>query len=147
VKEIRYTAAGGVVVAEDRVLILRRPSRGEVRLPKGKVEPDEDALETALREVREEGGFADLEVVVDLGALTNEFDTIDEDGSTIHMVRDEHYWLMRLTSPSRYQRPPEDEEDFLPDFLPVDEALEALTYDAEKEWVRRALAALPAPTV
>jgi len=146
VKEIRYTAAGGVVVAEDRVLVLRRPSRGEVRLPKGKVEPGDDELDTALREVREEGGFADLEVVVDLGTLTNEFDRLDEDGSTIHMVRAEHYWLMRLTSPSRYQRPPEDEEEFLPDFLPVDVALEALTYDAEKEWVRRALAALPAPT-
>jgi len=83
VQSVRYTAAGGVVVHGDRVLVLRRPGgvvvhgdcvlvlrrpgRGEVRLPKGHVEPGESPQETALREVREESGCTGLEVRADLG--------------------------------------------------------------------------------
>ena len=40
--ERRYAAAGGVVVDGDRMLVLERPERNEVRLPKGHVEPGED---------------------------------------------------------------------------------------------------------
>jgi len=52
-RAVRYTAAGGVVVDAERVLVLRRPSRDEVRLPKGHIEKGESAQETALREVME----------------------------------------------------------------------------------------------
>ncbi len=138
---VRYTAAGGVVIAGERVLVLLRPSRGEVRLPKGKVEPGETAETTALREVTEETGFADIEIVQDLGEQTTEYDQVDASGSPIHVIRDERYYLMRLTSPSRVERPAEDEEEFTVDLRAADDALESLTYDAEKEWLRRALEA------
>ena len=52
----RYTAAGGVVVRGEDVLVLRRPGRDEIRLPKGHVEPGEGLAEAALRETREETG-------------------------------------------------------------------------------------------
>lgn len=143
-KTVRYATAGGVVLAGDRVLVLLRPGRGEVRLPKGKLEPDEAAEDTAVREVREEAGFRDVEIVADLGAMTVEFDRLEDDGTPMHIVRDERYWLMRLASPSRVERPAEDEEQFIADFRSIDEALETLTYEPEREWVRRALAAAPA---
>ena len=41
----RYLAAGGVVIHDGRMLVLDRPSRGEVRLPKGHIEGGEDAAE------------------------------------------------------------------------------------------------------
>ena len=137
----RYQAAGGVVLAGDRVLVLLRPARGEVRLPKGKVEGDETPESTALREVTEETGFADLEIVEDLGFVVNEYDMLEIDGSKIHVIRDERYFLMRLTSPARVERPQEDEEEFTVDMRAPDEALRTLTYEGEREWVRRALAA------
>ena len=64
---VRYTAAGGVVVCDGRVLVLRRSSRGEVRLPKGHVEPGEVPQETALRETGEESGYAGLRAEGDRG--------------------------------------------------------------------------------
>jgi len=87
---VRYRAAGGVVVDGERVLVLRRPGRGEVRLPKGHIDPGETPRAAALREVGEESGYADLEIVADLGTQTVEFDW---DGR--HYVRDEHYFLMQ----------------------------------------------------
>ena len=55
-----YAAGGGVVVHDGRVLVLRRYSRDEIRLPKGHVDPGETVQEAALREVREESGYAGL---------------------------------------------------------------------------------------
>ena len=76
-KRVRYAAAGGVVVqrdvlqglpaAETHLLLLDRPRRAEVRLPKGHIDPGESAEEAALRETCEESGYCDLDVLADLG--------------------------------------------------------------------------------
>lgn len=142
-KSTHYTACGGVVIAADRVLVLLRPSRGEIRLPKGRLEPGEDVEAAARREVAEESGFVDLELVADLGEVTNDFDMVDTDGSLLHVTRDERYFLYRLTSSERIEQHPDDVEEFTPDFKTFDEALTALTYDGEREWVRRAVAQIP----
>jgi 8-oxo-dGTP pyrophosphatase MutT (NUDIX family) len=131
-RAIRYQAAGGVVVDSDRVLVLRRPSRDEVRLPKGHIKKKESPQQAALREVTEESGYADLEVLADLGHQVVEFDY-----QGAHVVRDETYYLMRLRS-SRQMEREEQELQFIPDWLEWDEALSGLTYPVEREWVRRA---------
>ena len=128
-----YQAAGGVVMDGDRVLVLYRPNRGEVRLPKGHVELGEAAHAAALREVSEESGYADLEIVADLGTQTVEFDW---DGR--HYIRDEHYFLMRLGSEQRLERDHYDERQFIPDWVVWAEAVALLTFEAERGWVRRA---------
>ncbi len=53
---VSYTAAGGIVVHKGQVLVLLRPTAGEVRLPKGHVESGETLEAAALREVMEETG-------------------------------------------------------------------------------------------
>jgi len=128
---VRYTAAGGVVVHGDHVLVLRRPGRGEVRLPKGHVEPGEDVQAAALREAREESGYADLTIEADLGVQVVEFDYEER-----HVVRTERYFLMVLADGA--SSPAGGEEQFEPAWLPWDEALAALTFEGEREWVRRA---------
>jgi bis(5'-nucleosidyl)-tetraphosphatase len=131
-RAIRYQAAGGVVVDSGRVLVLRRPSREEVRLPKGHIKKRESRAEAALREVTEESGYADLEVLADLGHQVVEYDYQDT-----HVVRDEYYYLMRLRS-SRQTEREEQEHQFVPDWLNWDEALAELSYEPEREWVQRA---------
>jgi HAD superfamily hydrolase (TIGR01509 family) len=126
-----YTAAGGVVVRDGRVLVLRRPDRDEVRLPKGHVEPGETAQEAALRETREESGYADLAVRANLGAQLVQF---NRDGQRV--VRIERYFLMSLVGQA--SRPVGGEPEFEPAWLPWDESLAALTFEPEREWVRRA---------
>ena len=129
---LHYQAAGGVVVDSGRVLVLRRPSRDEVRLPKGHIKKREPRVEAALREVTEESGYADLEVLADLGHQVVEYDY-----QGAHVVRDEYYYLMRLRS-SRQAKREEQELQFIPDWLDWEEALTELSYEPEREWVQRA---------
>jgi len=128
---VRYTAAGGVVVHDGRVLVLRRPGRGEVRLPKGHVEPGEDVQAAALRETREESGYTDLVLGADLGTQVIEF---ERRGRPV--ARTERYFLMTLAGDP--DSPSGGEEQFEPAWLAWDGALAALTFEAEREWVRRA---------
>lgn len=130
---VRYTAAGGVVVDGPKVLVLFRPSRGEVRLPKGHVDPGETPEQAAVREVAEESGYEQLEVLADLGEQTVRFAS-RWSGSTIERV--ERYFLMRpLAGQTGYG-----EWEFEPAWLSWDDALVALTFPPEREWLRRARA-------
>lgn len=138
--EDRYRAAGGVVIDEDRVLVLRRESRDEWRLPKGHVEPGEQDLQAAFREVAEESGYDDLGMVADLGLRLVEFDVFPGDGPGRHVAREEHYFLMAAQSLRTRRRDPA-ELKFDPRWLPVGEAQRRLTYESEREWLRAALAA------
>lgn len=132
----RYAAAGGVVVHNGKVLVLHRPARGEMRLPKGHVELGETVQKTALRETSEESGYTGLVVMADLG--TQEV-TFQYGGRRI--LRTEHYFLMKFEDPEPCRG--KGESQFQPVWLNWPKALAALTFEAEREWVRRARAALP----
>jgi 8-oxo-dGTP pyrophosphatase MutT (NUDIX family) len=86
--------------------------------------------QAALREVREEAGLPDLEIVVTLGRQTVEFDW---DGQ--HIIREEFYFLMTIPPDTAYQRP---EDQFERLWLPWEHASRKLSFEAEREWVRRA---------
>ena len=136
---VRYFAAGSVVAHDGSVLVLRRPGQGEVRLPKGHIEPGENAQAAALRETREESGYIGLAVQADLGTQVVEFDYAGR-----HVVRTERYFLMTLAD--NPDSPSGGEEQFEPVWLPWDEALAALTFEAEQEWVRRARQVTKSPS-
>jgi 8-oxo-dGTP pyrophosphatase MutT (NUDIX family) len=137
-ESIQYHAAGGVVVRDGKMLLLDRPARGEVRLPKGHVEPGESPREAALREVREEAGYADLDIVADLGTIVNHF-VLPERGRDV--VREETFFLMRLRSDELFARDDHDAGQFNTLWVPLDEAPACLTYESEKEFARRAIQA------
>jgi len=94
-----YASSGGVVVGADRVrvLVLLRPKRlgpdgrPEVRLPKGHIEPGEGRQQAAVREVCEEAGLSEVEILADLG-----HQTVDFDWKGTHFVRDESCFLMSV---------------------------------------------------
>lgn len=133
---VTYVAAGGVVIHDGEMLLLDRPSRNEVRLPKGHVDPGESHPETALRETTEESGLADLAIVADLGEQIVEFDY-----KARHYRRTEHYYLLRKLSDGQSPRPPHDAVDFQPRWVPMHQAPDLLTYPAEQEVARRAITA------
>lgn len=132
---VTYQSAGGVVVDRtgDLVLLLIRPSRDEVRLPKGHIEPGESLEETALRETQEEAGYGDLQIVADLG---QQLVTFFLDGQIVR--RNEHYFLMQARSMDRIERPASDEKQFFTVWVPWPELQAHLTFEAEREWARRA---------
>jgi 8-oxo-dGTP pyrophosphatase MutT (NUDIX family) len=136
-----YATAGAVVVdpGGKHVLALLRPSRlgptgqAEVRLPKGHIEPGETRRQAALREVREETGLGDLVILTDLGHQLVEFAWRGR-----HYARDESCFLM-TSSPGA--QPNHAEKQFERLWLTWEDALERITFEAERAWVRRALAA------
>jgi 8-oxo-dGTP pyrophosphatase MutT (NUDIX family) len=134
-REVHYRAAGGVVIGDGKVLLLERPSRGELRLPKGHVEEGESAAQTALREVGEESGYSNLVIVADLGTRQVQFVDPYRDRQ---VVREEHYYLMRLLDEGRIEHQAQ-EEQFRPIWVPASAAVARLTFDSEREFVRRAL--------
>ncbi|MGD9049807.1 MAG: NUDIX domain-containing protein [Anaerolineae bacterium] len=133
-----YAAAGGVVIGDSgkHVLVLRRPKRlgpsdcAEIRLPKGHIEPDESPQQAALREVGEEAGLAPLGMLRDLGEQVVEFGWKGQ-----HIIRHERYFLLTTLPTTEFGEP---EEQFERLWLLWDDALDQLTFEAEREWVRRA---------
>jgi 8-oxo-dGTP pyrophosphatase MutT (NUDIX family) len=128
----RYIAAGGVVVRDRRVLVLHRCGKDEIRLPKGHIEGQETVRQAALREVSEESGYTDLVIEADLGSQRVEF---VHEGR--HVIRTERFFLMAAVGEGG-QPPGRGEPQFDSVWLTWDEALEQLTFEAEREWVRRA---------
>ena len=129
-----YRAAGGVVIHQGRVLLLRRPRSGEVRLPKGHIEDGESPEETALREVMEETGYGPLEVLAALEVQRVEF--VDPRRDRM-VTRDEHYFLMRPAEGARQRTP---EPQFVPFWAPLETAPEMLSFESERRVLRRAIA-------
>lgn len=157
----RYRAAGGVVLnplplpqavglqpyGECSVLLLERDvirngnPLHEIRLPKGKIETGESDAQAALREVGEESGYWSVQILADLGEARTRY--IFHEKQT---ERDEHYFLMALTSDQwtgQQMDPRKEEAKFKPRWAKnLDEAQRLLTYDDEKQFIARALAAL-----
>ncbi len=133
-KTIEYVAAGGVIIHQGQMLLLDRPSRDEVRLPKGHVEPGESEVEAALRETIEETGLAQLAVVADLGRAVVEYDYQGD-----HYRRTEYYYLMTKVGDETQPRPLRDAVDFRPFWVGLDDAERLLTYPAEQAVARRAV--------
>lgn len=67
---LRSQAAGGVVVDPHGRIALVRQRLHTWSLPKGHLEAGEGALEAARREIHEECGLADLELVGELGSYS-----------------------------------------------------------------------------
>lgn len=133
-KRLRYQTGGGVIFCADQVLLLDRPCRSEIRLPKGHVEKGEDFETAARRETWEESGYSDLHLVAELGSQRVDF---AYQGRWIE--RTEHWFLYQLGSTQISDRPPEDERQFRPIWRTGDQAERLLTFESEQQVLRKAV--------
>ena len=138
---IKYHAAGGVVIRENgrMLLLLEVAGRKELRLPKGHIEDGETVEQAAVREVQEETGYADVEIIDDLGSITHTFYNFRKDAN---ITRTESYFLMRLNSEQPYAGPQYEHERFKRRWVRTDDADRLLTYESEREFARRARQAI-----
>lgn len=60
-------SAGGVVLNQDRKVVLVSQRGRSWSLPKGHIDPGENVLEAARREIAEETGLTDLNLIKELG--------------------------------------------------------------------------------
>jgi 8-oxo-dGTP pyrophosphatase MutT (NUDIX family) len=123
-----YTAARAVVV----IVPTRRAADGSrvLALPKGHPDGAESPAEAALREVREETGV-EAEVIESLGEVRYWY---QRGGRRV--AKAVEFFLLRYLSGDVADHDHEVEDAC---WIPADEAAERLTYDGEREMVRRAL--------
>lgn len=129
--------AAGVVALRgepDRpeVLIVHRPHRSDWSLPKGKVEPGEHLITTAVRECDEETGF-----LVNLGVPLPQLKY-----TALGQPKIVSYWAARIRGSEGFS--PNDEIDEVR-WLPVAQAKHQLTYPHDSKIVQQA-AELPSTT-
>jgi len=132
-------SAGGVVFnASHEVVVIvptRRAANGSrvLALPKGHPDGAESAAEAALREVREETGV-EAELIESLGQVRYWY---QRGGRRVAKVVE--FFLLRYVSGDVADHDHEVEDAC---WIPVAEAAGRLTYDGEREMVRRALSRL-----
>lgn len=127
--DAEVVAAGAVVLRDtgrgSELLVVHRPRYRDWSLPKGKLARHELAPVAAVREVLEETG-----VTVRLGATL---------GSTRYPIAKRtkvvHWWVGHVVSEAH--RAPDSEVDQVA-WIPVEDAIERLTYPDEAQIVRRA---------
>ena len=113
-------------------MLVHRPAYDDWTLPKGKLEPAEDLLQAAVREVWEETGLTCL-----LGSALGTVEYADASGRDKKV----HYWAM--ASACDRLAPTKEIDDAR--WVPLDAAKRQLTHERDRDVLARALAALPRP--
>lgn len=121
-------AAGGIISRQtphgDEVMVIRRKRHGDWTFPKGKLKRGESFAEAAIREVREETG-CEVRLGKFLGAVGYEVNGVPK------VVL---YWRMTAVTQAQLD---EQEEVAEAVWLPIPQALERLTYELEREVLRK----------
>ncbi|EKD85681.1 MAG: NUDIX hydrolase [uncultured bacterium] len=112
----KAVSAGGVIVRDGKILFVKFPDGKGITFPKGHVESGETYEQTALREVSEETGYKNLEIVKSLGVVTRP--AIETDGTEV--IKDIYLFLMKITGDDKGKAEEETE------WLTIDDALTRL---------------------
>ena len=135
-------SAGGVVYRQgsegpEVILASRRTKRGDLAwgLPKGLIEPDEAARETAVREVREETGVT-AEIEQDLGQISYFYYW-----EGVRVRKSVRFFLMRATGGDTSLHDHEMEEVR---WFPIRSAPRTATFRSEKDILAKAAERLAA---
>lgn len=124
-----YTA-GGVVAGPSGHIIVVNQNNNSWSLPKGHIEPGETELEAAIREIREESGITQLEFVGKLGHYARHRIGLQgvDDTSIIKSIT-----LFLFKTPQE-QLSPEDPDNPVARWVPINEVAGLLTHQKDKEF-------------
>ncbi|MFA5030049.1 MAG: NUDIX domain-containing protein [Patescibacteria group bacterium] len=95
-KIIYHTSSGGYILHKGKILMIKNFYHGGVVPPHGHVEKGESNLDAAKREICEETGYCDLQVILKLGKA--EYQYMSEKTKNI---KTEYRWLFELRTEQR----------------------------------------------
>jgi ADP-ribose pyrophosphatase YjhB (NUDIX family) len=128
-------SAGGIVLNEHGQVLVVNQNGNSWSLPKGHIDPGEDARTAAERETKEESGISQLSYVGDLGNYQRYRIGIDgkEDKSELKTI------TMFLYKTSQMELRPEDPDNPEARWVDKDDVEELLTHPKDKEFYRLAV--------
>ena len=136
----RHTqAAGGVVInSEGKVLVVNQQGNSW-SLPKGHIDPGEDELTAAKREIIEESGITELELVKNLGWYQRYKIALDG-GDELSELKTIHMFLFKTT---QLKLAPQDPDNPEARWIDKEEVVNLLTHRKDKEFFLQVLDKLP----
>lgn len=129
-------SSGAIVLApvngKFKMALAHEPDKGAESyvIPKGHVEPGESREATALREVREETGLTDIQLVTYLGAIHRR--SLEDDGEVVEKTI--HLYLAFTSSTTELKEPAR--------WLDIEDAISAIPFDEDRKFVSEKLAPL-----
>jgi ADP-ribose pyrophosphatase YjhB (NUDIX family) len=123
-------SAGGVVLNRDGQVLVVSQHGNSWSLPKGHINPGEDARAAAIREIKEESGLTDLKYIEDLGSYERHRIGIDgeEEKSELKTIE------MFLYTTEQTDLLPEDPDNPEARWVDVDKVADLLTHKKDKEF-------------
>lgn len=118
----------GIVVFDNNKVLLIKHNGGHISFPKGHVENNETEKETAIREVKEETGI-EAKILSDK-TFTNTYSP--KEG----YMKDVYYFIGKKIGG---ELKPQLEEVSICDFFDIDDALNTLTYEIDKNILKNAI--------
>lgn len=122
--------AGGVVVNKKGQVLVVNQNGNSWSLPKGHIDPGEDALTAAKREICEESGVTDLKLVMDLGSYKRHRIGI-HGGEDMSELKTIHMFLFRT---SQEELKPADPKNPEARWVDKDKVAGVLTHKKDKEF-------------
>lgn len=125
-------SAGGVVIGPD--LRLAVVSQGDSwSLPKGHIDAGENALQAAIREIKEETGITQLELVANLGSYERNQIAKGGKGEVKDSLKHIEIFLFKT---NQTELSPEDEHNPEARWCNYDEAIKLLTHTKDVQFLK-----------
>ena len=134
-KTKRVECAGGVVINANQEVVVVNQNHNSWSLPKGHIDPGEDPLTTAKREIFEESGITDLHFVKPLGDFNRYRIGLDgrDDKSELKNI------FIFLFRSSQKKLQPQDPHNPIAKWVPYDKVADLLTHPKDKEFYLKTL--------
>lgn len=127
--------AGGVVLNEGGQVLVVNQRHNSWSLPKGHIDPGEDAEAAARREIHEESGVSELELIKPLGSYVRHRIALDG-GDDLSEKKTIHMFLFRT---KQMELRPLDKDNPEARWVERDEVIPLLTHKKDREFFSRIL--------